>query len=173
MNPTSPELLGQLLDRHGRALVLFARQWTLSAEDVVQEAFVQLSRQTEAPRDPASWLYRVVRNGAISARRSDSRRRRHEAVAAEFADEQRFEPAIETILDGQAATEALKQLTPDERGVVVARIWGGLTFAQIAEINETSASGVHRQYQSALQKLRELLGEPCQPNPSTKNSPKI
>ena len=69
MNPTGPELLGQLLDRHGRALVLFARQWTSSPEDVVQEAFVQLSRQTEAPRDPASWLYRVVRNGAISARR--------------------------------------------------------------------------------------------------------
>jgi RNA polymerase sigma factor (sigma-70 family) len=169
MNPAGPELLGQLLDRHGPALVLFARQWTASPEDVVQEAFVRLSQQAECPQDPAAWLYRVVRNGAISAGRSESRRRRHETVAAELTEGQRFEPAIDIALDGQTAAEALEHLTPEERSVVIARVWGGLTFAQIAEINETSASGVHRQYQMALQHLRELLGETCQPKTCPKN----
>jgi RNA polymerase sigma factor (sigma-70 family) len=172
MNPAGPELLGQLLDRHWRALVLFARQWSASPEDVVQEAFVRLAREHPCPNDPAAWLYCVVRNGAISAGRSESRRRRHETVAAELAERQRFEPALDAVLDSQTAAHALDRLPPEERSVVVARVWSGLTFAQIAEINETSASSVHRQYQSALEKLRELLGEPCLPNHSTKNSPK-
>jgi RNA polymerase sigma factor (sigma-70 family) len=171
MNPAGPELLGQLLDRHGRALVLFARQWCVSPEDVVQEAFVRLARERPCPHDPAAWLFRVVRNGAISAGRSESRRRRHEATAAELSGADPFEPTSETTLDSQTATEALDQLQPDEREVVIARLWGGLTFTQIAEINETSASGVHRKYQNALQKLRKLLGEPCLPNDSTKKSP--
>src|SRR5436190_22156457 len=79
-----PELLGQLLDRHAAALVLLARQWCSSPEDAVQEAFVELARQAECPRDPAAWLHRVVRNAAIDAGRAETRRWRHESQAAEL-----------------------------------------------------------------------------------------
>ena len=82
MPAAGPELLGRLLDAHGAALTLYARQWCGTPEDVVQEAFVQLARQSCLPDQAVAWLYRVVRNTAISAARSDSRRRRHEAAAA-------------------------------------------------------------------------------------------
>ena len=71
-------MLGELLDRHGAALVLFARQFCASPEDVVQESFVQLARQGTAPDQPVAWLYRVVRNGAISAARGEQRRRKRD-----------------------------------------------------------------------------------------------
>src|SRR5436190_7938629 len=77
-----PEVLARLIDRHAAALVLYARQWCAAAEDVVQEALVKLAGQRPPPRNVAGWLYRVVRNGAISAARAESRRRRHEAQAA-------------------------------------------------------------------------------------------
>ncbi len=152
-----PQLLGQLLDRHAAALVLFARQWCSSPEDAVQEAFVQLARQAEMPRDPAAWLYRVVRNGAISLGRAETRRRRHEAHAA--ADRDWFVSADGVQLDGAKAAAELAQLPLEEREVIVAHLWGGLTFSQIAELVDGSASTVFRRYHSGLTKLKGLLGE--------------
>jgi len=60
-------------------LVLLARQWCGTPEDVVQEAFLKLSAATPIPNHPAAWLFRVVRNAAVSAGRSERRRGKHEA----------------------------------------------------------------------------------------------
>jgi RNA polymerase sigma-70 factor (ECF subfamily) len=158
------ELLGELLDRHARALALFAKQWCDCPDDVVQDAFVQLARQTECPRDAAAWLFRAVRNGAISAGRARARRRRHEMAAAEEASEW-FETAEDAAIDGQLAAEALSELPPEQREVIVAHVWGGLTFSQIAELVESTASTVHRRYQAGLAALRHLLGETCPTKP--------
>jgi len=170
MSSPSPELLAQLLDRHGAALALLARQWCGTAEDVVQEAFVRLARQEECPSDPVAWLYRVVRNGAITTGRAESRRRRHEQVASAaargwFADE------TDTMIDAQAAADALAQVPLEEREIIVAHVWGGLTFEQIAELFQSSSSTVHRRYQAGLVALRELLGEACPKNTSKKSCP--
>ena len=86
MSAMGRELLGRLLDEHARALQLFARQWCANPADVVQEAFVQLIAQPTLPDNAVAWLYRVVRNGAISAARADDRRRRHETAAGELHD---------------------------------------------------------------------------------------
>lgn len=170
MNSLGPELLGQLLDRHVPALTLLARGWCASAEDVVQEAFFQLARQRECPHDPAAWLYRVVRNGAISAGRAESRRRRHETEAAARMSVW-FQDSPDTAIDSQAAAAALEKLSSEEREVIVAHVWGGLSFSQIAQIVESSASSVHRRYQSGLTALRDLLGETCPTNELKKNCP--
>ena len=65
-----PELLTRLLDEYGATLVLYARQWCHSPEDVVQEAFLQLMRESHGADNVVGWLFRVVRNGAISVGRS-------------------------------------------------------------------------------------------------------
>ncbi len=161
MNAPDPELLGRLLDEHAAALTLFARQWCGTPEDVVQEAFVQLARQAECPRDATAWLYRVVRNGAISAGRSESRRRRHEAAAATDAGNWFVKESIEMTLDAHLAAQALNQLPVEQLEVIVAHVWGGLTFQQIGELVNSTSSTVHRRYQAGLVSLKGLLGEPC------------
>jgi RNA polymerase sigma-70 factor (ECF subfamily) len=161
MPAAGPELLGQLLDAHGAALALYARQWCSTPEDVVQEAFVQLARQPRLPDSVAAWLYRVVRNGAISAARSTRRRRQHEAAAAARATPW-FTPAPDNALDAAVATQALEQLPIELRETIVARLWGGLSFEQIAELTGTSSSGAHRRYVAGLAELRERLGVECQ-----------
>jgi RNA polymerase sigma factor (sigma-70 family) len=171
MSTPGPEFLGRMLDEYAAALTLFARQWCNSPDDVVQEAFLQLARQTECPRDAAAWLYRVVRNGAISAGRAQSRRQRHEAAAAAEISRWFAGSSIESAIDAQAAAEALVQLPAEEREVIVAHIWGGLSFTQIAELTNSSSSTVHRRYQAGLVALRKLLGEPCLTNnPRAKSS---
>ena len=81
--PLGSEILGRLLDEHAAALVLFARQFCCCPEDAVQEAFVELVRQSEMPREVLPWLYRVVRNKAYSASRAQGRRERREAAVAQ------------------------------------------------------------------------------------------
>jgi RNA polymerase sigma factor (sigma-70 family) len=162
MSVITPEHLGELLDRHGPALVLLARQWTAHPEDVVQEALVRLAGQRPPPDRPAAWLFHAVRNGAISAARSESRRRRREtAVARERAW---FLPAEKNSLDADAATEALSSLPIETREIIVAHIWGELPFDEIAQMTGQSKSAAHRQYQAGLAALRERLINVCPKN---------
>jgi len=79
MGPIGPDDLGRIFDEHAPALVLYARQWCDAPDDVVQDAFVQLARQRTRPDRVGPWLFRVVRNAAINARRNEQRRRRIEA----------------------------------------------------------------------------------------------
>ena len=141
MNILSPQAVTRLWDEHRNALVLYARQWCDAPEDVVQEAFLLLVRQVVAPENPVGWLYRVVRNRAINAARSRGRQSRREMAAA--------------------ATDALKRLPIEQREVIVARLWGGLSFEEIARISEMSLSKVYRSYQRGLAALRERLDASC------------
>ena len=157
MSSLGPELLARLMDEHGAALVLYARQWCATPEDVVQDALLQLVREPRLPDNVVGWLYRVVRNRAISASRSAGARSRHEAAAA-CHGEPWFVPADDDRLDAEAAAQALAQLPLPQRETIVARIWGELSFEEIAALLETSTSSVHRWYHAGLVALRQRLG---------------
>lgn len=167
MSPIDPGRLARLLDEHGPALVLYARQWCATPEDVVQEALLRLVDQRPAPERVVPWLYRVVRNGAISAARSASRRTRRESAAG--ARMPWFEPSEDQRLDAETAARALEELPDDQRETIVARIWGGLTLEEVAELTGTSTSTAHRRYQAGLAALRERMGVAC---PEKPNRPK-
>jgi RNA polymerase sigma-70 factor (ECF subfamily) len=160
--------LAGLFDEHAGALVLFARSRCARPEDVVQDAFLALARQPREPEPVVPWLYRVVRNGALMAGRAEARRRRREAVAAapERTGAGAFEAADDRI-DAARAARVLDELDPDDREVVVARIWGGLGFEAIARLQGCSTSSAHRRYRAALARIQERLGTPCCPTTPT------
>jgi len=151
--------LGQLLDEHAAALVLYARQWCAAPEDVVQEALLKLVTLPQPPAAVVPWLYRVVRNKAITAARSARRRQNHETRAG-CRHEAWFLSGVETTLDAQAVAEALTSLPAEPREVITLHVWGGLSFAEIGTVLDCSASTAHRWYLAALQQLRERI-EPC------------
>jgi RNA polymerase sigma-70 factor (ECF subfamily) len=165
-----PEELGRLIDSHAAALTLYARQWCAAPEDVVQEAFLKLTTQTLRPDNPVAWLYRVVRNGAISAGRSARRRKWHESIAAEHRGMGAawFAESEDNALDAPLAAEALQELPPEQREAIVAHLWGGLTFAEVAQLMDSSSSTVHRWYLAGLAALRERLGVPCPKQQTTR-----
>jgi RNA polymerase sigma-70 factor (ECF subfamily) len=156
-----PDALADLVDRHAAALVLYARQWCATPEDVVQTAFLKLAGQAVPPDTVLPWLYRVVRNGAIDAARAARRRQKYETRAA-AATSSWFLPADDpTGLDARTAAAALADLPVDIREVLVAHLWGGLTFEQIAAAVGGSASTAYRRYAAGLDILREKLRVPC------------
>ena len=154
MPPIAPEELGRLYRRHAPALRLYARQWVDGGEDLVHDTFVALARQVPAPVRVLPWLYRVVRNAALVDRRAAARRRRRETVAG--THEAWFSRADDR-LDAAAAAQLLAELPLEQREVIVARLWGGLTFEEVAQIAGCSLPTAHRRYQAGLTELHERL----------------
>jgi RNA polymerase sigma-70 factor (ECF subfamily) len=165
------DLLAHLLDQHAAALELYARQWCATPEDIVQEAFLKLAGQSEVPANPAAWLFRVVRNRAIDAAHAARRRRHHETVAAAEWSEWFESDASDRrgVLDPESAAAELHALPIEEREVIIAHLWGGLTFEQFATVAGCSSSTAHRLYARGLSTLRERLGVPCRKNRSIPN----
>lgn len=164
--PIDAELLGRLLDELGPALALYAAQWTDAAEDCVQEALIELAGLPAEPDNVRAWLYRVVKNRALNAARGDRRRRQRETQVATLRlittnDSSKFDRG-----DALTATEALERLEAIEREVVLMRIWGSLTYEEIAAALSLSTSTAHRHYERALESLRQALESPC---PTSKN----
>jgi RNA polymerase sigma factor (sigma-70 family) len=151
--------LADLIDEHAPALVLFARQWCSAPEDVVQDSFCKLAGQRALPDDPAAWLYRVVRNAAIDAGKADRRRQRRETVAARAIPW--FDEVAIDGLDAASAVAALEALPGEQREVIVARLWGGMTLQEIAAVVGCSVSSAHRRFEAGIAALREKLGVPC------------
>lgn len=145
-------------------LVLYARQLVASksdAEDVVQMAFVRWWRrfpQGDAAHIPL--LYAAVRTIALDQRRSDNRRVNREAksdIAVPHENTPSFDPQpgqheITSIVD-----KALKELPQQQREVVTLKLWGGLTFNEIAATIGDSINTVAGRYRYALQALHKVL----------------
>jgi RNA polymerase sigma-70 factor, ECF subfamily len=172
--PIDPAKLTAWFDTHAVAMALYARQ-RLGAgapagqtQDVVQEAFVRLIKQCAAgcePDDVPAWLFACVRNAAVDAIRSESRRRRREHRAArERADCQARQAAPGAFrsppgnsLEAADAERALASIPPDLREVVTLRIWGNMTLSQIAAVTGSPVSTVYDRYRAALELMRRNL----------------
>jgi RNA polymerase sigma-70 factor (ECF subfamily) len=66
------------------------------------------------------------------------------------------------MIDGRHATEYLASLDKEEREVIIARVWGGLTLEETAALIGSSIATAHRRYQDGLMRLRAKLEAPCE-----------
>jgi RNA polymerase sigma-70 factor (ECF subfamily) len=145
-------------------LLLCARQWVVSpadAEDVVQNAFIKFwKRQPDAKPEHYPLLFTTLRTTALDLRRSQERRLRRESdPSGELLGEDAsfFDSIIEQREDAAQIEAALKKLPSEQREVLVLRIWGELTFAQIAETLRVSINTVASRHRYGLEALRKTL----------------
>ncbi|WP_182868504.1 sigma-70 family RNA polymerase sigma factor [Rhodopirellula sp. JC639] len=159
-----PQELAETWKRCSSRLLLIARAIGEPAEDAVQEAFLRLARQTPPPDDPFAWLVTVTRNQLLQWRRSGIRRRRRERDSDQqpvwFDGESQ---QMESALDAQEVTEALKRLDADQRQVIVMHLWGELSFRQIAEVMACSQSTAHRTFQSGIRAMQRKFNPTADP----------
>lgn len=156
MQPIDPRQLHELVQSHGSGLVLYARQWCTSPDDALQEALLDLATLETAPNDPIGWLFKTVRCKAINLSRSWQRRDKHERAAAQQRDVWFERDPVDAIQSGELEA-MLEELDAVDREIVVARVWGGMSFEQIGQLVNLSASTVHRHYQHALEQLQLKL----------------
>lgn len=151
-------------ERVAPRLLLYACQLCPSradAEDVVQMAFVRWWRRfPDGDERHIPLLYAAVRTIALDQRRSQRRRAAREAaseVALPMGDAPVFDPAPEQKETAEIVREALQSLPEAQREVVTLKLWGGLTFAEIAEALGESINTISGRYRYALQALQKRL----------------
>ena len=159
---SSPPDWPRWLHANGRRYLLFARSQTrceADAHDLLQEALVEAWRRGDGTRPPDDALvFRTIRRRAVDlGRRNDRRTRRELAAPPWWTDEGALEPGLDAEL-----ARAVAALPPALREAVVLKVWGGLTFREIAAALEVPAATAASRYRYALEHLRTVL-KPSRP----------
>ena len=144
-----------LYEAEAAKLILYGRALGLDhaeAEDIVQEVFIALLALEELPAKPSHYLVRAVRNRAFSYRRSLWRR-----CLREWESHSWFEPGSGKEPGEAAAVACLEKLPPDQREVIVLKIWHHHTFEEIGSLLQKSPNTVAGRYRYGLERLRTCL----------------
>jgi RNA polymerase sigma-70 factor (ECF subfamily) len=156
MAATLRDTIEQLYHQHGPALLAYATsilESRCAAQDVLHQVFLKLlSGRVRMPEEPRPYLFRAVRNVALNYRRAGARDSTLDDATLRFIPP----PGM----DGAAVelSRALADLPPDQRQMVVLKIWGELTLREAADLLEISPNTAASRYRYALSKLRQRFG---------------
>lgn len=123
-----------------------------AASDVVQSAFlraVQNRKRFRGVENPVAYMFQIARNEAAR-----SFKKRYVADAA-LPEEPGYLPTAAD--DAEIVAAALRRLADDDRELVELKIYGGLTFREIADVVGRPQATVATQYRRALESLRTWL----------------
>jgi RNA polymerase sigma-70 factor (ECF subfamily) len=128
------------------------------AEEAVQQTFLQAWRaagRLDPDRDPSPWLYAIARRVAVDLYR---RERRHQTVDNTEAEVAVLSPSFEGTWETWQVRSALDRLSDEERAVVRATHYLGLTHEETAERLGLPVGTVKSRSYRAHKKLATLLG---------------
>ncbi len=164
-----PVGLAELYELMGRAIFTTAYVITghrEDAEDILQDTLVEIYQDARfyRPRtNPRAWVLTVTRHTALDAVR---KRTRHATAPLDTAE------ALPTPPDAHeefsALWDLLAVLSPEERELVVLRLYHGLSHGEIAETLRISTAAAQKRYRRAIDKLRAHHGVPQPTSTATK-----
>lgn len=167
------EAFRELVERYQRKVMSVALGMVQNRDDALeltQETFVKAYENLAKFKGESSfytWLYRIVVNLAIDARR---RNRRHPTVGLEdhpggenlnetLGDNRPSDPYQETRAHeiGERLAEAINELTPDHKAVILLREVEGLSYEEISRVMQCSKGTVMSRLHYARRKLQNRL----------------
>ncbi|HEY2278558.1 MAG TPA: sigma-70 family RNA polymerase sigma factor [Streptosporangiaceae bacterium] len=160
--------LRQLYSRYAKPLHRYVERFCpdlASTDDIVQETFIRawrhLPQLTADDQMVRPWLFRVARNLLIDA----ARRARSRPVTVEAGPELglRDDGELGQIMDRQLVAEALQNLTPAHRMVLVETFYRGGTTAMVARQLGIPHGTARSRLHYALDALRQQLQDPARP----------
>ena len=154
--------LRQLYTRYAKPLHRYVERFSpglASTDDIVQETFIRawrhLPQLAADDRMVGPWLYRVARNLVIDAnRRAQSR---PVTVAARADLDLRADDEFDQVMDRQLVADALQNLSPAHRMVLVETFYRGGTTAMVARQLGIPHGTARSRLHYALDALREQL----------------
>jgi RNA polymerase sigma-70 factor (ECF subfamily) len=156
--------IARLYDEHAQPLYAFLLNLTrdeADTRDLLQEIFVKLARAPkllDGVREERAFLIRLAHNAAIDLmRRRGTREQMRENFAAEIVSP--FAPASDPdeIFFRENLAAAVGELPEEQRAVVHLKLWGELTFEEIAAALEIPPNTAASRYRYGLDKLRGRL----------------
>jgi RNA polymerase sigma-70 factor (ECF subfamily) len=158
----------QLYDRHSRAiysLVLGVLQQAGTAEEVVQDVFLQLWRnaaQYDSSRRPfVPWLFTLARNRALDTLRLKSERQRRREDQIEELPSPVSAPEYEKQIDEKRRAEKVRalmgSLSPQQKKAIELAYFEGLSHTEIAAALKEPLGTVKSWIRNGLLRLKEGL----------------
>ena len=168
--PTADAVIRSLYEEHGRSVLAYATRLTgdrAAAEDVAQETFLRAwkneAKLLEGRGSVRGWLLTVARN--IVTDRARARAARPTEVA-EVPDRPPVDADhSEAVVNSMIVLDALDQLSPEHREVLVELYYKGRTVTQAAAALGVPAGTVKSRSHYALRALRAVMADP---EPGTK-----
>ena len=157
--------LGTLVNRYQtralRAAYLVTHDLAL-AEDVVSGAFLRVferADQYDQARRFGPWFYRIVVNDAVKAVQRRDRTTTLEHAEVTWRQSTSADPESTAMLNEErkAVRDALAQLTPSQRGVVVMRYFLELSESEMVVRTGRSRGTVKRHLHDARARMKQLL----------------
>lgn len=155
----------EALERYERPLLRYAAAiaGAAQAEDIVQDTFLRLCAEDREKVEArlAAWLFTVCRNRAVELKRGGARTA---PLPEEQEDSMQSEgegpaEALERKESLRRVMDALDALPERQREAVLLKFSGGLSYQEMAEVLETSASNVGFILHTAMQSLRQRLAK--------------
>ena len=151
------------MESQGDVFFFFARQQTRTeadAKDLTQHVLTEVWQRTGGVIPDKALVFSMLRRRAIDVGRSKDRRSRRELEFFETG-ESWFVPNFGERDAVVHLEQALRGLSRDLREVVVLRIWGDLTFPEIAEMTGVSVPTATSRFRYGIDHLRksEIIAE--------------
>lgn len=133
-----------------------------AARDLLHDLFVKLGARGLPDRiaSEKAYLWHLAHNLAMDALRRQSRHDRiHERIAADQDALRSFEHCDDPDASDFASQVrgAMDALPPDQRSIAQMKLWDGLTFEEIAQVQGISPNTAASRYRYAIDKLRSQL----------------
>ena len=157
------EDFGLLYDKYVRKIydyIYFKTHHREIAEDLCSKTFIKclenLKNYQAAKGSFSSWLYRIATNTVIDHYRTQKNH-------ANIEDAWDFDSGEDLLKDVEnkdkfaEVEKLLKQLKPEQRDIVMLRIWSGLSYKEIAEISGKSEDNCKMIFSRAIGSLRSEL----------------
>lgn len=167
MSDAEPPLL-ELFQTHRQGLAGAVRSvlgQTADVTEVLQDAFLKCWRSWQhgtRPDDPVAWIFVVVWNVAVDARRKRQRRPNHESLNEDAMPIATTQPSPSHALEQREALAraqaAVAGLSDPEQQVFLLRVAGELTFEGVADALAIPVGTAKTRMRAALQKLRAAMG---------------
>lgn len=151
----------ELYRAHAARVHAYARRRSdnQTADEVVAEVFLVAWRRLDAiPREPLPWLLAVARNTLANHRRATSR-----AAALNARIEATFVTSTGHTGGDHAVLEALAELDPRDREVLLLIAWEGLRQEEIGTVLGVSRPAVRTRLHRARKRLAEALAAQEEP----------
>jgi RNA polymerase sigma-70 factor, ECF subfamily len=156
---------GELYDRYARKIydfVFFRVSGKETAEDLTSEIFLKACKKIKdfvpAGGGFGAWIYRIARNQVIDYYRTSKKDFNLEAAEI-LSDNGRWaENEANRRLVGELK-EKLVLLKPEQRDLIIMRVWDGLSYKEIAAIINKSEAAAKMSFGRALKVLKENLSE--------------
>jgi RNA polymerase sigma-70 factor, ECF subfamily len=152
---------GELYDEYVKKIynyIYFRTYHKETAEDLTSltftKAYEKIDSFANSKGNFSSWLYRIARNTVIDHYRTN----KSTSDIFEAYDLSAREN-IETDFDVKDSLEKvqayLKQLNPDQRELVILRVWDGLSYREIAEITGKTEDSLKVAFSRIMSKMRK------------------